>query len=68
MKTPNPSSSKPAPETKRPFTWSISTTDVPFMQMSGAEAAMEGSSSCDCGAITRTGKPRQKRPGKTSGQ
>lgn len=63
MKTPQPRSPKPSRETKRSFTWGIRKTDISFMRMTPAEAALDGSGGGgDCSAIARIDKPRRKNP------
>jgi hypothetical protein len=64
MKTTHVKTTKPSQETRRSFTWGVKTTDVSFMRMSEAEAAMDGSGGGgDCSAIAKFDKPRKTKPG-----
>jgi hypothetical protein len=63
MKTTKSKTPRRSQETKRSFSWGIKTTDISFMRMTEAEAAMEGSSGGgDCSAISEFDSAKHKRP------
>jgi hypothetical protein len=67
MKTAKPKTPRRSQTAKRSFTWGIKTTDISFMRMAEAEAAMEGSGGGDCSAISNFDPATHKRvtqPGK----
>jgi hypothetical protein len=69
MKNPNRTTIKAGQDSKRSFNWGIKAAEINFMEPSGWESAMEGSSTCDCGsALSRVDKPRQKRPTRKANQ
>ena len=70
MKSPAPQTPKPGRDTRRSFTWGIRSTDISFMRVTEAEAALDGCGNCsDCSAIAKEDPARGKRlPGRVGSE